>query len=264
MAAAFRDSPETARRLAVVARHEPQARHPARPQPRPDRDGRRRRHVRAARAATSWSTRPGPRSTCATERRRPPRARCAASPIAKACASAPTTCSAWSRTSTVRRWSGPALSDLATAALVVAVEHAEPAVPFAVLALGRLGGAELAYSSDLDLLLVHGGRGPGGPGRGRAGAAEVHRFLVGDTPADARVRGRPRPAARGPQRPGRPLVRRLPRLLRALGPDLGAPGDGAGPAGRRRPRRSAGGCSTTSSPSCGRRSPTTTGGRSAA
>ena len=55
---------------------------------------------------------------------------------------------------------GPALSDLATAALVVAVERTRPSVRFAVVALGRFGGDELAYASDLDLLLVHGGRGP--------------------------------------------------------------------------------------------------------
>ncbi|HEV3227687.1 MAG TPA: hypothetical protein VGZ52_12660, partial [Acidimicrobiales bacterium] len=52
---------------------------------------------------------------------------------------------------------GRALTDLAEAALEAAVAALEPAVPFAVIALGRFGGGELSYASDLDLLFVYDG-----------------------------------------------------------------------------------------------------------
>jgi glutamate-ammonia-ligase adenylyltransferase len=41
-------------------------------------------------------------------------------------------------------------------------EPGEPEAPFAVLSLGKLGGNELNYSSDLDLLYLHGGQETGG------------------------------------------------------------------------------------------------------
>ena len=36
----------------------------------------------------------------------------------------------------------------------------EPDVPFAVVAMGRWGGHELSYGSDVDLLYIHGGGRP--------------------------------------------------------------------------------------------------------
>ena len=33
-----------------------------------------------------------------------------------------------------------------------------PPFPFAVIGMGKLGGAELSYASDLDVLFVHDGR----------------------------------------------------------------------------------------------------------
>ncbi|HEX2118214.1 MAG TPA: hypothetical protein VHF91_03455, partial [Acidimicrobiales bacterium] len=49
------------------------------------------------------------------------------------------------------------LTALAEACLSAALDSLEPALPFAVIAMGRFGGAELSYASDLDLLLVYDG-----------------------------------------------------------------------------------------------------------
>jgi [glutamine synthetase] adenylyltransferase / [glutamine synthetase]-adenylyl-L-tyrosine phosphorylase len=53
-----------------------------------------------------------------------------------------------------------ALTDLGEATLEAAVEHLDPPVPFAVVAMGRFGGAELSYASDLDVVLVYDGSTP--------------------------------------------------------------------------------------------------------
>jgi glutamate-ammonia-ligase adenylyltransferase len=50
---------------------------------------------------------------------------------------------------------GEALADLADACLDAALEA--PPVPFAVLGMGKLGGRELNYSSDIDVMFVHDG-----------------------------------------------------------------------------------------------------------
>ena len=118
------------------------------------------------------------------------------------------------------------------------VTSGPPPPPMAVIAMGRWGGRELNYASDLDALVVYrAGRDPGadqacgpagrrpaagGPGPGRA---------AGPGP-----RPRPGPAPRGQAGGRRPLARRLHRLLGALGRDLGAPGAAARPPRRRRPR----------------------------
>jgi glutamate-ammonia-ligase adenylyltransferase len=49
------------------------------------------------------------------------------------------------------------LSDLADASLEAALEMLQPAVPFAVIGMGRLGGRELSYASDVDVLFVYSG-----------------------------------------------------------------------------------------------------------
>lgn len=54
---------------------------------------------------------------------------------------------------------GVELTALADAALQAAVEALEPALPFAVIALGRYGGGELSYASDLDVVFVYDGSG---------------------------------------------------------------------------------------------------------
>ncbi len=50
-----------------------------------------------------------------------------------------------------------ALTNLAEASLEAAVAELQPQLPFAVIALGRLGGAELSYASDLDVVFVYDG-----------------------------------------------------------------------------------------------------------
>ena len=52
---------------------------------------------------------------------------------------------------------GSDLARLAEASLEGALRSLDPKVPFAVLAFGRFGGAELGYASDLDLAFVHDG-----------------------------------------------------------------------------------------------------------
>lgn len=49
---------------------------------------------------------------------------------------------------------GLSLAALAESVVEAALESLEPVVPIAVVAVGRFGGAELSYASDLDLLLV--------------------------------------------------------------------------------------------------------------
>ncbi len=49
------------------------------------------------------------------------------------------------------------LTDLARTTVTAALASLAPTLPFAVIALGRLGGGELSYASDLDVVFVHGG-----------------------------------------------------------------------------------------------------------
>lgn len=88
---------------------------------------------------------------------------------------------------------GIALSDLAEVVIEAALEAADPQVPLAVVGMGRLGGRELSYSSDLDILFVYDAPHADGDGRGappaeHAAAAEraasaVVRMISGLTPA---------------------------------------------------------------------------------
>jgi glutamate-ammonia-ligase adenylyltransferase len=82
---------------------------------------------------------------------------------------------------------GAALSDLAEAIVNNALKQVAPQLPFAVIGMGRLGGRELAFASDLDLLFVYDN--PGGLGEAEAAALAEHtatsfvRLLSGQTPA---------------------------------------------------------------------------------
>jgi glutamate-ammonia-ligase adenylyltransferase len=49
------------------------------------------------------------------------------------------------------------LSNLADASIEAALRSLEPDVPFAVIGMGRLGGSELSFASDVDLLFVYDG-----------------------------------------------------------------------------------------------------------
>jgi glutamate-ammonia-ligase adenylyltransferase len=55
---------------------------------------------------------------------------------------------------------GAAISDVADRVVREAVEAARPALPFAVIGVGKLGARELNFASDLDLLFVYEGEGP--------------------------------------------------------------------------------------------------------
>ncbi len=79
---------------------------------------------------------------------------------------------------------GGALSALAQSVVRIAVEEMEPAVPFTVVALGRFGGGELSYASDLDLVFVHDGAGDGARAEADRVADGISRWLRGDTPVD--------------------------------------------------------------------------------
>ena len=126
------------------------------------------------------------------------------------------------------------ISAVADACLERAVAEAAAPVPCAwrSIALGKLGGRELNYASDVDVLFAHdaGGR----PRRGRARRRRSDRAAV-------RAHGRGHRAARGYDAPpGRPRwatePRRgcRPRVLRATRGHLGAAGDDQGARGRRR------------------------------
>ena len=96
------------------------------------------------------------------------------------------------------------LSALAEATLRVALADLAPPLPFAVVALGRFGGGELSYGSDLDVLFVYDGAGAGDFDEATRVAASLMRLVRGGTPAtrvyeldaDLRPEGRDGPLAR--------------------------------------------------------------------
>ena len=49
------------------------------------------------------------------------------------------------------------LASVAQACIAVALEIAEPGVSMAVIGMGKLGGRELNYASDVDVIFVHDG-----------------------------------------------------------------------------------------------------------
>jgi glutamate-ammonia-ligase adenylyltransferase len=101
---------------------------------------------------------------------------------------------------------GEALSDLAEVVVAGALREVDPELPFAVIGMGRLGGRELAYASDLDLMFVYEvppGMSPAeAAARGEAAAIRLIRIVGGTTPATGiyRVDTALRPEGRqGPQ-----------------------------------------------------------------
>ena len=97
---------------------------------------------------------------------------------------------------------GAALSDLAEVVVEAALEESAPELPLAVVGMGRLGGRELSYSSDLDLLFVYDRQTQDGGAHGEArdpdeaavaeaaerAVASVVRVLAGTTPASGMYR----------------------------------------------------------------------------
>ena len=99
---------------------------------------------------------------------------------------------------------GGDLAELAEAAVHSALETLAPELPFAVVALGRFAGRELAYASDLDLVFVYDGTSADHQEEALRVAGGLVRFLSGPTPAqgvlpvdpDLRPEGRQGPLAR--------------------------------------------------------------------
>ena len=103
---------------------------------------------------------------------------------------------------------GAALTAVAEAvlgeALRTVVEATATTVPIAVIAMGRFGGADLSYASDLDVMVVHGGSDADDAASAERAATELRRLLNGPTPAerihaidfDLRPEGKQGPLAR--------------------------------------------------------------------
>jgi glutamate-ammonia-ligase adenylyltransferase len=79
---------------------------------------------------------------------------------------------------------GSDLSTLAEASLDIALESLRPSLSFAVLALGRLGGGELSYASDVDVVFVFDGDPVRDVDEAEHLGRELLRFVNGLTPAD--------------------------------------------------------------------------------
>ncbi|MDQ1375409.1 MAG: [glutamine synthetase] adenylyltransferase / [glutamine synthetase]-adenylyl-L-tyrosine [Actinomycetota bacterium] len=96
------------------------------------------------------------------------------------------------------------LTGLAEATIEAALAAVEPPGPMAVIAMGRFGGAELSYASDLDVLLVYDASSHPDVAEAERAAERLMRFMKGDTPAarvylldaDLRPEGKQGPLAR--------------------------------------------------------------------
>jgi [glutamine synthetase] adenylyltransferase / [glutamine synthetase]-adenylyl-L-tyrosine phosphorylase len=78
---------------------------------------------------------------------------------------------------------GASLTALAEACLEAALASIAPPMAFAVVGMGRLGGAELSFASDLDVLLVYEGSTPADFEAAERTATALVRFVAGATPA---------------------------------------------------------------------------------
>jgi glutamate-ammonia-ligase adenylyltransferase len=78
---------------------------------------------------------------------------------------------------------GTALTNVAESVLETAVTQVVEDVAFCVIGMGRLGGAEMSYASDLDVLFVFDDTSPGPHDRGEEAAEALLRFLHGPSPA---------------------------------------------------------------------------------
>jgi glutamate-ammonia-ligase adenylyltransferase len=78
---------------------------------------------------------------------------------------------------------GAALTHVAEAVLEAAVDHVAPDLAFCVVGLGRLGGGEMSYASDLDVLFVVDDTAPADHDRGEEAAEAFLRFVHGPSPS---------------------------------------------------------------------------------
>ena len=192
-------------RARVAARRERVPRRGARRPPGP----RRPRRLRARRAVAGGRARAGRRGGCRARRRRarrrtPSSARCAAPSAASRSRSA----SPISRASSATREVAHALTALADATLDHACRFAmrerglDDGRGLAVIAMGKLGGREIGYGSDLDLLFVYEAHGdatrrPSASRASRSACCASWARRTARAPATSSTRGCARRAARG-------------------------------------------------------------------
>ena len=86
------------------------------------------------------------------------------------------------------RDTGRALADLGSAVVAAALEVVGPGVPMAWSRMGSFGGAEIAYGSDLDVLLVYEGTTASDVRAAELAASALFRLCNGATPAEGIVR----------------------------------------------------------------------------
>ncbi len=79
---------------------------------------------------------------------------------------------------------GRDLTTLGEAVVEVALAGLDPQVPFAVIAMGRFGGAELSFASDLDVIFAFDGSGAADAAEADRVATALMRFVGGPTPAE--------------------------------------------------------------------------------
>ncbi len=97
------------------------------------------------------------------------------------------------------RETGEALAAVAERLLGDAVDTAQPAVPFAVIGMGKLGARELSFASDLDVTFVYDGEGSADQREANRAAEDVMRNVRAagwEIDADLRPEGRNGPLAR--------------------------------------------------------------------
>ena len=99
---------------------------------------------------------------------------------------------------------GAGVTAIAEAVLEAALASFESSLPFAIVALGRFGGAELSYASDLDVVFVYEGATTSEYEEAMRLAMGMRRFIAGSTPTeriwnidlDLRPEGKQGPLAR--------------------------------------------------------------------
>lgn len=76
---------------------------------------------------------------------------------------------------------GRELAGLAEACLSIALEVADPQIPISIIGMGKLGGSELNYSSDVDVMFVHAGGGGDDQQEGERAARAVLALMAEPT-----------------------------------------------------------------------------------
>ncbi|MGA2527849.1 MAG: bifunctional [glutamine synthetase] adenylyltransferase/[glutamine synthetase]-adenylyl-L-tyrosine phosphorylase [Acidimicrobiales bacterium] len=86
------------------------------------------------------------------------------------------------------RETGRALADLGGAVVAAGLQAVDPSVPMALIAMGSFGGAEIAYGSDLDVLVAYEGKSAADAEAAEQATTALFRLCNGSTPAEGIVR----------------------------------------------------------------------------